>query len=155
MMNRIILQGRLTRDPECRTTSNGTQVTSFCLAVERDFKDKSTNDRECDFIECVAWRSRAEFVNSYLTKGRAALVEGRLQTRTYEDNQGNKRKVFEVVVENVYFADSKTSAGNTQSVPQQKNQQSYNSYSGIGYNQTPNSHSEYSDMSDQDGDLPF
>ena len=102
MLNKIIIQGRLTRDPEMRRTGTGTAVAGFTLAVDRDFGDKET-----DFIECVAWRNTAEFVDKYFSKGRMAVVVGRLQIRNWNDKDGNKRKTAEVVAENVYFGDSK------------------------------------------------
>ena len=107
MLNRIILMGRLTRDPELRHTQTGTPVASFSLAVDRDFKDKSTGEKATDFIDIVAWRSTAEFVSRYFTKGRMAVVTGRLQVRDYTDRDGNKRTAAEVVADNVYFGDSK------------------------------------------------
>lgn len=106
MLNRIIIMGRLTRDPELRYTGNGTAVASFTLAVERDFKDKSTGQKETDFIDVVAWRNTGEFVSKYFIKGRQAAVEGRLQMRDWQDKNGNKRRTAEVVADNVYFADS-------------------------------------------------
>lgn len=106
MLNKIIIQGRLTRDPELRRTGTGTPVTSFTLAVDRDFGDKET-----DFIECVAWKNTAEFVEKYFSKGRMAVVVGRLQIRSWNDKDGNKRKTAEVVAENVYFGDSKNDSG--------------------------------------------
>lgn len=106
MLNEIILMGRLTRDPDLRRTQSGTAVTSFSLAVERDFKEAS-GERATDFIDIVAWRSTAEFVSKYFTKGRMAVVEGRLQIRDWTDRDGGKRRSAEVVAENVYFADSK------------------------------------------------
>ena len=107
MLNRIILMGRLTRDPELRRTQTGTPVASFSLAVDRDFKDKQTGERTTDFIDVVAWRATAEFVQRYFTKGRMAVVEGRLQIRDWTDKEGGKRRSAEVVAENVYFGDSK------------------------------------------------
>ena len=98
--------GRLTRDPELRHTGNGTAVASFSLAVERDFKDKASGQRVTDFIDVVAWRQTGEFVSNYFTKGRLAVVEGRLQMREWQDRDGNKRRTAEVVADNVYFADS-------------------------------------------------
>ena len=92
MLNRIILMGRLTRDPELRRTSSGTAVTSFSLAVDRDFKSQS-GEKETDFIDIVAWRNTAEFVSKYFTKGRMAVVEGRLQIRDWTDNDGGKRRL--------------------------------------------------------------
>ena len=110
MLNRIILMGRLTRDPELRHTQTGTPVASFSLAVDRDFKDKSTGEKATDFIDIVAWRSTAEFVSRFFTKGRLAVVEGRLQLRDWTDRDGNKRRSAEVVADNVYFGDSKRDA---------------------------------------------
>lgn len=104
-LNRVILMGRLTRDPELRRTNSGTAVTSFSLAVDRDFKDKSGN-KETDFIDIVAWRNTAEFVANYFTKGRMAIVEGRLQMRDWTDKDGSKRRSAEVQAENIYFGDS-------------------------------------------------
>lgn len=106
MLNRIFLMGRLTRDPELRSTGSGTAVTSFSIAVDRDFKGQG-GEKETDFIDVVAWRSTAEFVSKYFTKGRMAVVEGRLQIRDWQDRDGNKRRSAEVVADNVYFGDSK------------------------------------------------
>ena len=103
--------GRLTRDPELRRTGSGTAVTSFSLACDRDFKSQS-GDKETDFIEVVAWKNTAEFVSKYFSKGRMAVVEGRLQIRDWTDKAGNKRTTAEVVADNVYFADSKRSESN-------------------------------------------
>ena len=110
MLNRIILMGRLTRDPELRHTQSGTAVASFSLAVDRDFKDRNSGERATDFIDVVAWRQTGEFVSRYFTKGRMAVVEGRLQMRDWTDKDGNKRRSAEVVAENVYFGDSKRDA---------------------------------------------
>ena len=96
MLNRIILMGRLTRDPELRHTGSGTAVASFSLAVERDFRDKASGQRVTDFIDVVAWRQTGEFVSKYFTKGRMAVVEGRLQIRDWQDRDGNKRRSAEV-----------------------------------------------------------
>ena len=114
MLNKIILMGRLTRDPELRHTQTGTAVASFSLAVDRDFKDKATGDRTTDFIDVVAWRQTGEFVSRYFTKGRMAVVEGRLQIRDWTDKDGNKRRSAEVVADNVYFGDSKRDAESVQ-----------------------------------------
>ena len=111
MLNKIIIMGRLTRDPELRRTGSGTSVTSFSLACDRDFKSQS-GDKETDFIEVVAWKNTAEFVSKYFSKGRMAVVEGRLQIRDWTDKAGNKRTTAEVVADNVYFADSKRSESN-------------------------------------------
>ena len=110
MLNKIILMGRLVRDPELRRTNGGTPVASFTMAVDRDFKSQG-GDKETDFIDIVAWRNTAEFVSKYFTKGRMAVVEGRLQIRDWTDKEGNKRKAAEVVADNVYFGDSKKDGG--------------------------------------------
>lgn len=112
MLNRIDLMGRLVRDPELRRTQNGTAVTSFTLAVERDFKSEN-GEKETDFIDCVAWRNTAEFVANYFAKGRMAAVSGRLQLRAWTDKEGNKRRSAEILVDNAYFADSKPAAEDT------------------------------------------
>lgn len=109
MLNHITLAGRLARDPELRRTQNGTAVTSFTLACERDFKNES-GDREVDFIDCVAWRKTAELVSGYFTKGRMAIVSGRMQIRGWTDKDGNRRKSAEILVDNIYFGDSKPQA---------------------------------------------
>ena len=111
MLNKIIIMGRLTIDPELRRTGSGTAVTSFSLACDRDFKSQS-GEKETDFIEVVAWKNTAEFVSKYFSKGRMAVVEGRLQIRDWTDKAGNKRTTAEVVADNVYFADSKRSESN-------------------------------------------
>ena len=109
MLNRIIIMGRLVRDPELRTTQSGTNVTSFTLAVDRDFKSRESGEKGTDFIDVVAWRQTAEFVCKYFAKGRMAVAEGRLQIREWKDKDGNNRRSTEVVAENVYFGDSKKS----------------------------------------------
>ena len=112
MLNKIIIQGRLTRDVELRRTDKGTAVASFTLAVDRDFGDKET-----DFIDVVAWKNTAEFVDKYFSKGRMAVVVGRLQIRNWNDKDGNKRKTAEVVAENVYFGDSKSESAQNNPAP--------------------------------------
>lgn len=107
MLNHVTIMGRLTRDPELRHTQSGTAVTSFTLAVDRDFKDKNTGESATDWIVCTAWKGTAEFVTRYLQKGRMVIVDGRLQTRSYQDRDGNKRTAVEVVAGHVYFGDSK------------------------------------------------
>ena len=109
-MNIVCLMGRLTGDPELRRTGNGTAVTSFSLAVDRDFKGQD-GERETDFIDIVAWRNTAEFVSKYFSKGRMAVVKGRLQVRDWTDKDGAKRRSTEVLAESVYFGDSRRSDG--------------------------------------------
>lgn len=112
-LNVISVMGRLTKNPELRRTGSGKAVTSFTLAVDRDFA--SGGEKETDFIECVAWGNTAEFVNTYFSKGRMAVVNGRLQIRNWNDKDGNKRKTAEVVVNNVYFGETKSE--NTSAAP--------------------------------------
>jgi single-strand DNA-binding protein len=155
MLNKIFIMGRLTRDPELRRTQTGTPVASFSLAVDRDFKDKSTGERTTDFIDVVAWRQTGEFVSRYFTKGRMAVVEGRLQIRDWTDKDGNKRRSAEVVADQVYFGDSKRdgdgggfSSGYSQggwSAPA----------SNSGYGAPPADGDQFADLSDDDGRLPF
>ena len=159
MLNKIILMGRLTRDPELRRTGSGTAVTSFSLAVDRDFKSQS-GEKETDFIDVVAWRSTAEFVSKYFTKGRMAVVEGRLQLRDWTDRDGNKRRSAEVVADNVYFGDSKRDAeGGGYGAPSG----GYGAPGGYappaapasgGYS-APAGGDQFAELSDDDGELPF
>ena len=146
MLNRIILMGRLTRDPELRRTGSGTAVTSFSLAVDRDFKSQS-GEKETDFIDIVAWRSTAEFVSKYFTKGRMAVVEGRLQIRDWTDRDGGKRRSAEVVADNVYFGDSNKDGGN---------RSGGGSYGGSYDNSYQQPSGDFSEIPDDDaGELPF
>ena len=175
MLNRIIIMGRLVRDPELRSTQSGLAVTSFTLAVDRDFKDKQSGEKAVDFIDVVAWRSTAEFVCKYFSKGRMAVVEGRLQIRDWNDRDGNKRRSAEVVADSVYFGDSKRdnhSSGDGYGPPPY----GVPAQSGSGYNRgygggpstggapppqsSPYPPSDYGgqgfqDIEDDDGDLPF
>ena len=147
MLNKIILMGRLTRDPELRRTKSGTAVASFSLAVDRDYKAKGA-EKETDFIDIVAWRNTAEFVSKYFSKGRMAVVEGRLQVRSYTDKDGSNRRVAEVVADNIYFGDSKKDGGNTGS----------GNYGGSNYGGDYYG-GEYGGSNfqevDEDGELPF
>ena len=141
MLNKIIIMGRLTRDPELRRTGSGTAVTSFSLACDRDFKSQS-GEKETDFIEVVAWKNTAEFVSKYFSKGRMAVVEGRLQIRDWTDKAGNKRTTAEVVAENVYFADSKRSESND------NQKENFNALSGRVSD-------DFVPISEEDGEIPF
>ena len=105
MLNHIVVMGRLTRDPELRKTAAGVSVTSFSVAVDRDFSQDG--QKETDFLDVVAWRNTAEFAAKYFTKGRMAVVSGRLQIRNWDDKEGNKRRTAEILAENIYFGDSK------------------------------------------------
>lgn len=107
MLNTITICGRICNELELKTTPSGTEVLTFAVACERDFKD-GNGERQADFIDVVTFKNTAVFVSKYFAKGRMAIVDGRLQTRNYEDKNGNKRKAVEVIANNVYFADSKT-----------------------------------------------
>ena len=160
MLNKIILMGRLTRDPELRHTQTGTAVASFSLAVDRDFKDKATGDRTTDFIDVVAWRQTGEFVSRYFTKGRMAVVEGRLQMRDWTDKDGNKRTTAEVVADNVYFGDSKRDGdGGGYSAGYSQGGYSAGGYASSaapsGYGAPPADGDQFAELSDDDGELPF
>jgi len=162
MLNKIFIMGRLARDPELRRTQTGTPVASFTLAVDRDFKDKTTGERATDWIDVVAWRGTAEFVSRYFTKGRMAVVEGRLQIRDWTDKEGGKRRSAEVVADQVYFGDSKRDGDGG----------GYSSYSQGGYpsggysapaapaapsgfGAPPAEGDQFSELTDNDGELPF
>ena len=156
--------GRLTRDPELRRTGSGIAVASFTLAVDWDFTDGQSGKKETDFIDCVAWRQTGEFVSKYFTKGRMAVVSGRLQIRAWTDKDGNKRRTAEVVADNVYFGDSKTDGS-------QGNQGGYNApapgYSapagtggqfggyGGGFAAPATPASDFAMLDDDDAQLPF
>ena len=150
MLNHITIMGRFVRDPELRRTGSGIAVASFTLAVDRDFKSSNGGDKEVDFIDCVAWRQAGEFVSKYFTRGRMAVVSGRLQIRSWTDKDGNKRRTAEVVADNVYFADSKSE--NTSSVTQQSASASYGTpvYSAPSYPA-----SDFAMLEDDDAQLPF
>lgn len=117
MLNRITIMGRLTANPELRRTGTGVAVTSFTLAVDRDYAGKEGGEKETDFIDCVAWRNTGEFVDKYFSKGRVAVVSGRLQIRNYVDKDGNKRKAAEVIADSVYFGDSKSNSASSNTDP--------------------------------------
>lgn len=145
MLNHIVIMGRLARNPELRHTQTGTSVASFTLAVDRDFKDKNTGERATDWIDVVAWRQTGEFVSRYFSKGRMAVVEGRLQIRDWTDKEGNKRRTAEVVADNVYFGDSKRDGDSANTSA---------SYQEPGYGALPEQ-DQFSEIADDDGDLPF
>ena len=153
MLNRIILMGRLTRDPELRHTGSGTAVASFSLAVDRDFRDKATNQKTTDFIDIVAWRQTGEYVAKYFTKGRMAVVEGRLQMRDWQDRDGNKRRSAEVVADNVYFADSRRDGEGQMGGGYSPAPSSYAPPMNQGFGSAPVS--DFAELSDDDGELPF
>lgn len=140
MLNKIIIMGRLTRDPELRRTQSGTAVTSFTLAVDRDFEGQG-GQKETDFIDVVAWKGKAEFASRYFSKGRMAVVEGRLQIRDWTDKEGNKRRSAEVVADSMYFGDSKREGDDAHSA-------------GRPVDVLP-SENEFAEINEEDGKLPF
>lgn len=150
-LNRVDLMGRLTKDPELRHTGSGIAVASFSIAVDRDYKNQN-GEKETDFFDIVAWRNTAEFVSKYFSKGRMAVVAGRLQKRSWTDNDGNKRWTTEIVAENVYFGDSKKDGDGP------GGQTSYttggNSNAGGTGDYRPCAFSQL-EVPEDDGDLPF
>jgi len=124
-MNKVVLMGRLTKDPELRSTGSGTSVCSFSIAVNRRFV-KAGEERQADFINCVAWRQTAEFICKYFAKGRMIAVSGSIQTRTWDDKEGKRQYTTEVVVEDAYFADSAPAGSNTGAQRSQWNDSSMN-----------------------------
>lgn len=173
MLNRIVIMGRLTRDPELRYTQSQIPVASFTLAVDRDYADQSGN-RETDFIDCVAWRSTAEFASKYFSKGKMAVAAGRLQFRDWTDRDGNKRRNAEVIVDCIYFGESKrdNDGGQRQNGYQASTESSYGYGGGYGTDRQygdgnhgsanndrgRNGYSigdPYLALNDPDGELPF
>lgn len=151
MLNRTIIMGRLTRDPELRRTGSGVAVTSFSIAVERDMAPQG-QQKETDFFDCVAWRNTGEFIAKHFTKGRMIVVEGKLQTRSWTDKDGNKRKTVEIVADNAYFGDSKPqgssqsgSYGNNAHRPAEQNPGYGNNYDG----------SDWPMLGEDDAQLPY
>ena len=163
MLNKIFLMGRLVADPELKQTTTGLPVVTFRIAVDRDRKNKETGEREADFVTVVAWRSTAEFVSKYFSKGRMAVVEGRLQIRPYTDRDGNKRSATEVVADNIYFGDSRRDGdGGGSSFP------SGGGYSGgyparsaapapqqPAYEAPTGGGDQFAELDSDDGELPF
>ena len=151
MLNHIVIMGRLTRDPELRRTGSGVAVTSFTLAVDRDFASQGS-ERETDFIDCVAWRQTGEFVSKYFTKGRMAVVSGRLQIRNWTDKEGNKRRTAEVVADNVYFGDSRRDGDATGATYAAPAAPAFDGYSAPSATAPA---SDFAMLSDDDAQLPF
>ena len=168
MLNHIVIMGRLTRDPELRRTGSGVAVASFTVAVDRDFGGRDGGEKETDFIDCVAWRQTGEFVSKYFTKGSMIVVSGRLQIRSWNDKDGNKRRTAEVVADNVYFGESKRSNEGNSSYGGNSYGNSYggNNYGGSNYNAPAPSYggynapasapaSDFAMLDDDDAQLPF
>lgn len=115
MLNTVSIMGRLVKDPELKTTKSGVSTASFTIAVERDYKGKDDAERQSDFFDCIAWRQTAEFVNKYFSKGNLIVINGKLQTETWEAQDGTKRKKTSIVADNVYFGGGKPSGDGGQS----------------------------------------
>lgn len=145
MLNHITIMGRLTRDPELRRTGNGVAVTNFTIAVDRDFSDKQSGEKETDFIECVAWRQTGEFVSKHFTKGRMIVVSGRLQVRKWKNKDGENRYTTEVVADNCYFGDSKREESSNYG----------GGYSAPAYTPPITPASDFAMLVDDDKQLPF
>ena len=152
MLNHITIMGRLTRDPELRYTQSQTPVASFTLAVDRDYGSRDGGEKQTDFIDCVAWRSTAEFVSKYFQKGSMAVVSGRLQIRDWTDREGGKRRSAEVVVDNIYFGESRRRDSSEGSSYDSRS--SYSSYE-APRSPSPAPSSPFSDLDDGNGELPF
>ena len=140
MLNHITIMGRLVADPEIRRTGSGVAVTNFTIACDRDFS--SNGEKETDFVEIVCWRNTAEFVSKYFSKGRMAVVSGRLQIRSWNDKDGNKRRTAEIVADNVYFGDSKSDTQNQNS-----------GY--VGFVKAENVPNSFAPVMEEDEQLPF
>ena len=153
MLNTITIMGRLVRDPELRRTQSGTAVCSFTVAVDRDFQSKDGGEKQTDFIDVVAWRQTGEFVSKYFAKGRMIVVSGSLQSRKWQDRNGQNRISWEVIADNVYFGDSKREGNGGYDAPAYS-APAYNAPAG-GYTAPVGGTSDFSEIDDEDGDLPF
>ena len=143
MLNKIVIMGRLPHTPELKHTASGMTYCNFSLAVERDFKDKQSGEKVTDWIDFIAWSHTAEFICQYFAKGRMMVAAGRLQTESYTDKDGNKRKSVEIVVENAYFGDSK------------RDQNGQNGQNGQGGGEQTASGSQFVEITEGDDELPF
>ena len=177
MLNHIVIMGRLTRDPELRSTASNVSVASFTVAVDRDFGNRETGEKQTDFINCVAWRSTGEFVSKYFSKGSMIVVSGRLQLRDYTDRDGNKRTAAEIVADNVYFGESKRrddggdynrsssyggngsygggDYGSGRGGDYGRSESSYRAPSRDSFENARKQASSFQEIDDADGDLPF
>lgn len=152
MLNHIVLMGRLTRDPELRRTGSGVAVASFTIAVDRDYSDKQSGEKETDFIDCVAWRQTGEFVSKYFSKGRMIVVSGRLQVRKWKNKDGENRYSTEVVADNCYFGDSKKESSTYDGNPSGYGMTGNPAYQEDGI--LPPA-SDFAMLDDEDAQLPF
>lgn len=144
MLNTINIMGRLVRDPELRHTQSGTAVASFTVAVDRDYSGQDGSEKQTDFIECVAWKGTGEFVSKYFRKGSMIVVAGRLQSRKWQDRDGNNRINWEVVADSVYFGESRKDGPNAAQATYQQN-----------YGDPNVGAQDFAELDDGDGELPF
>ena len=163
MLNHIVIMGRLVKDPELRYTQSQVPVASFTVAVDRDFGGRDGAERQTDFVDCVAWRQTGEFVSKYFQKGRMIVVSGRLQSRKWQDREGNNRTNWEIQADNVYFGDSKRESDGGYSQNSYGGQSSFSNQSNSygGYDSAKQNASAlqvaanpYEELED-DGELPF
>ena len=145
MLNKVIIMGRLTHDPEIKKVNSDISVCSFSIACDRDIVNKQNNERETDFFDVTAWRSTADFVGKYFGKGRMIVVVGRLQKRNYTDKESNKRSAVDIIAENVYFGDSKKDSETSDNA----------SAPTTGYATAPSQNSDFANVGEEDGKLPF
>jgi len=163
MLNHITIMGRLTRDVELRSTQSGVSVASFTVAVDRDFGARDGGEKQTDFIDCVAWRQTGEFVSKYFRKGSMIVVSGRLQSRKWQDRDGNNRTSWEVNADNVYFGESRRDGdsgrdsftGSSNSGSSYGNSYGSGSSYGNSYGSAPAASNSFSEVDDGDGELPF
>lgn len=153
MLNHVVVMGRLTRDPELRRTQSGAAVTSFSIAVERDFKGQD-GEKVTDFFDVTAWRNTAEFVSRYFSKGRMVVVDGRLQSRKWEDRDGNRRTSIEIVADSCYFGDSKKESS---APPPSEAYPPSGGYGPSGYGDYAGGYgdNQFRELEEDDGELPF
>ncbi len=168
MLNHITIMGRLTRDPELRSTQSGVSVASFTVAVDRDFGGRDGGEKQTDFFDCSAWRQTGEFVSRYFRKGSMIVVSGRMQSRKGQDRDGNNRIYWEIVADNVYFGESRRDSESRGSYdnrgPYEPARGGYEGNRG-GYESSPRpassapapapAASAFSELGDDDGELPF
>ena len=156
MLNHIVIMGRLTRDPELRYTQSQTPVASFTVAVDRDFGGRDGGERQTDFIDCSAWRATGEFVNKYFRKGSMIVVSGRLQSRKWQDRDGNNRTNWEINADNVYFGESRRDSSD--GAYDSRSSGSYEAPRSTGYDAPRSVKPEapaFAELGDDDGELPF
>lgn len=160
MLNHIVIMGRLTREPELRTTQSGIKVAAFTVAVERDYSGRDGGEKQTDFIDCVAWRQTGEFVATYFHKGSMIVVSGRMESRKWQDREGNNRTNWEINADHAYFGESRRQDGGSSygGAPAAPSGNAYGAPS-PGYQPPPRAgeyqQSSFTELDDDDGELPF